>query len=367
LLKRLVPDANHRGAVELQQGHLVEWLDPAALARGLDVGNPELVPGSLPTTFQLSSDQGIGRLQGTLNQEPFQARAVEQNAARVGALQNLAPDANSGAVRDLLHQQLARLDAEGEVNVARAQQAAQQAFERAGGRLNAEDYGGLMRDQLEGAKAATKRQESALWQAIDPQGNLTISAVPVRQQAKDILQAAPSTARPPEGEEKAIFGVANLLPAQMPFGDFAALRSRLLGAIREEAANGQTPALRRMSQLRHAMDGAISDTAQSAAKNDPLLAQRLVSLPPPLWDSPPVPTLAERHLFLDPLHSMSSGETTDLLDRDLFHHRTASHDILLDGWEKMLTRGGNLMRLARIRRYREDRRQRMLPPPKAGG
>jgi hypothetical protein len=61
----------------------------------------------------------------------------------------------------------------------------------------------------------------------------------------------------------------------MPFSDFAALRSRLLGAIREEAVNGQTPALRRMQQLRSAMDLAISETAQSAAATDQGLAGRL--------------------------------------------------------------------------------------------
>src|SRR5256885_1418996 len=83
--------------------------DPAALARSLDVENPELVPGSLPTTFQVSGDQGIGRLQGTLSQAPFEGRAGEQNAARVGALQNLAPEnASPGAVRDFLQQRLAQ-------------------------------------------------------------------------------------------------------------------------------------------------------------------------------------------------------------------------------------------------------------------
>src|SRR5207248_3498800 len=156
-----------------------------------------------------------------------------------------------------------------------AQRNAQPAFEQAGGMQGAQDYGALMRDQLEGAKAATKRQESALWQAIDPEGNLTISAVPVRQQASAILKAIPSTARPTEGEERAIFGIAQMSPTNMPLSDFAALRSRLLGAIREEAANGQTPALRRMQQLRSAMDGAISDTAARAAQGDDSIVQRL--------------------------------------------------------------------------------------------
>src|SRR5205814_5819068 len=38
--------------------------DPGALARGVDVEHPGRLPGSLPTSYRLSGDQGIGRLQG---------------------------------------------------------------------------------------------------------------------------------------------------------------------------------------------------------------------------------------------------------------------------------------------------------------
>src|SRR3981081_3221577 len=76
--------------------------DPAALEQSLSGSQPPLVPGSMPTTYQATGDQGIGRLQSTLPQGPLEARASEQNAARVGALQTLAPDAQPGAVRDLL-------------------------------------------------------------------------------------------------------------------------------------------------------------------------------------------------------------------------------------------------------------------------
>jgi len=55
-----------------------------------------------------------------------------------------------------------------------------------------------MRDQLEGAKAATKRQNRPCGKRSDPEGNLTNQRVPVRQQARDLLQAVPSacTAHP---------------------------------------------------------------------------------------------------------------------------------------------------------------------------
>lgn len=246
--------------------------DPYALAERLDVANPELVAGSRPTTPQLTGDQGIGRLQATLPQEPFQARAAEQNAARVGALQNVAPAGNSGAVRDLLQQRLDQIDAQGDTAVQAARQNAQQALEGAGGRLNPEDYGAAMRGQLEAAKAATKAQESALWQQIDPEGKLTINAVPVRDAATQIAAEIPKTARPPEGEERAVFGLAQMLGTGAKFSDFTALRGRLLQAIRDERENGQTPALRRMQQLRSAMDDAISNAAVDAAQAEPASA-----------------------------------------------------------------------------------------------
>src|SRR5829696_8291696 len=125
-----------------------------------------------------------------------------------------------------------------------------------------------MRDQLEAAKTAAKRQESALWQAIDPDGKLTINGMSVREQANRIIAEVPKTARGAEGEEAAVLGHARLLGTAAPFSDFTALRGRLLQAIREERFNGQTPALRRMSQLRESMDGAISETANKAAQSD---------------------------------------------------------------------------------------------------
>jgi hypothetical protein len=252
--------------------------DPATLGARIERGAGELVPGSRPTTFQASGDLGVGRLESYLrlrNPAPFVGRAAEQREARGAALQGLAPEANPGAVRDMLQQRLARLDQEGEALVGAARQNAQQAFEQAGGRLNPEEYGALMRDQLEAAKTAAKRQESALWQAIDPDGKLTINGMSVREAANRIAGEIPKTARGPEGEELAVLGHARLLGTAAPFPDFAALRGRLLQAIREEGFQGQTPALRRMQQLRAAMDGAISETANRAALADPELLGRL--------------------------------------------------------------------------------------------
>lgn len=249
--------------------------DPAAVARALSEDRPELVPGSRPTTYQVTGDQGLGRLQAELPQGPFEARTAEQNTARVAGLSNVAAG-NPGAVRDLLQQRLAGIDAAGDRADAAARQKAQQALEQAGGNLNREDYGAAMRDQLEAAKAETKRQEGRLWDAIDPGGTLTIDGMPVRERAREIVGDIPDTAAPPGSEEAAIYRATQLLGTATPFRNFAALRSRLLEAIRQErASNGQSQALRRMQQLRSAMDDAISSMSAKAAQGDPGLFGRI--------------------------------------------------------------------------------------------
>lgn len=256
--------------------------DPLALSQSLrEPMVPELVPGSKPTTFQYTADPGIGQLERamrTSNAAPFLERMQGQSKARISEIQGLAPEtASPGAVRDVLRQQMARLDAEGEAQVAAARQNAIQAFDQAGGRLAPEQIGTLMREQMEAAKKIAKAQESKLWQAIDPEGNLTINGLSVRQEASKIASEIPKTAKPPEGEEAAVLSHARLLGTASPFSDFTALRSRLLSAIREERVNGETPALRRMQMLRSAMDDAIENAAENAAQRNPDLFGRLAA------------------------------------------------------------------------------------------
>lgn len=259
--------------------------DLDALRSSLMVDQPgplaqSLIPDSLPTTFQLSGDMGIGQMERaarTRDAAPFLDRAAEQNQARVGQLQSVAPEnAAPSAMRDLLQQRLAAIDAEGEANIKAAQQNAQQAYAMAGGQGSPELYGQLMRDQLEAAKTAAKQNEGRLWQAIDPDGTLTIGGGDVRAAGKRIASDIPELARPPEGEEAAILGATQTLPDTLPFGEMAALRSRLLSAIRQErATNGETPALRRMQMLRGAVEDTISGAAEQAAQNDAGLLGRL--------------------------------------------------------------------------------------------
>lgn len=240
----------------------------------------ELVPGSEPTTFQQTGDQGLGQLersQRTQFPAPFIERAGEQNAARVGALGELAPaNAQPGAVRDLLQQRLDQIDADGNAMVQQAQNVATVHLDANGQPVPAQELGGAMRDQLEAAKTQTKKAEGALWKAIDPDGNLTINGTPITQAANQIRAEMPQTAAPMAGEEANIFNATRLLGAQSPFSDVTALRGRLLDAIRTEAAtNGQSQAWRRMQLLRGSIDDTMSALTAHAADTDPGLLDRM--------------------------------------------------------------------------------------------
>lgn len=257
-----------------QPGPLNQSLVPAV--RDVETGDWKT---SLPTTFQLTGDMGLGQAERgarTRDAAPFLDRAAEQNKVRVGQIDALAPEnAAPSAVRDLLKQRLSALDTEGEANIRRAQENAQQAFDLVGGKLHPDLYGALLRDQLEGAKATEKGAAQELWKAIDPNGTLTIDSGPVAQAAKQILDELPRNARPPEGEEAAVLQSSQAGGTE-PFLEFSARRTRLLDAIRaERKANGESQALRRMQILRSAMDETISSAADQAAQSDAGLLGRL--------------------------------------------------------------------------------------------
>jgi hypothetical protein len=270
--------------------------DAGALKAGLDEGAATpLVPGSNPTLGQVSGDTGImglERARMTANNAPFLERRFEQNAARVQALEGIAPQGQAGAVGDYLARQLGDLDAQGEARVAQAQQNAAAKVQALGGTLNRDDYGAALRGELADANAAQKQTENAAWAAIDPTGQLNIAVDPVRKFAGDtILDAATSFKKPMGIEESQIFTIAAGSPSVLQFSRLTDLRSRLLAEIRQERAKpggGDAQSLARMQGLRQVMDDTIRGEAQRAADVEAPGTEALqtLSAAPPAPQSP---------------------------------------------------------------------------------
>ena len=93
---------------------LSEAQDPAAFEQSLfpgprRPGGDEIIPGSSPTTGQLTGDMGVlgaERRAVTDDNTPFNIRATEQDAARRAEMAKAAPDADTMKPSQFFQQQL---------------------------------------------------------------------------------------------------------------------------------------------------------------------------------------------------------------------------------------------------------------------
>jgi ddrB-like ParB superfamily domain len=243
-----------------------------ALRDTLDNLPDETVSGSRPTTFQATGDMGLGALEretATQNPAEFMQRRAEQNAARLEALHGLEAGGSPADVSNALRQQFHSLDEMTADAVGRSTDQATGQAEALGGHGTTEGYGASLRDSAAQARAAAKQDERALWRAVDPDNSLVLPVASVKQSAAKVYGQVPATARPISGEEAAIRETVKALPPATKFADVAALRSRVSAAMRDELlSSGQSPAYARLSQLRGAIEGALSGAVEKTAAQD---------------------------------------------------------------------------------------------------
>ncbi|MFG1210552.1 hypothetical protein [Xanthobacter flavus] len=265
---------------------LQQWAtDPAAVRDTLDaaaaskqVGLPtepgavarNLVAGSEPTTFQLTGDMGLGALErasAAQNPAEFMQRRADQNTARVGALEKIQPRGAPEQVVQVLRENLAALDQQTRQALEAATSRAQGAAAAIGGEGAPEAYGGAIRQSIMDARDAAKERERALWKAVDPNGDLNLPAMGVRDAARSIVKGLEKSAAPLAGEERATIVTALQYPDVVPFREMTALRSRVSDAMRQEMmTNGQTRVYARLSQLRGAIERDIENAVAAKAE-----------------------------------------------------------------------------------------------------
>ena len=150
--------------------------DPQALRANMaaDTGTGEIVPGSLPTSFQRFGDVGLGDVERAVNTRNPQAfvdnqygtGTQQQNAARVTALQGLQGDGDPTAVADLFRDQKQSIeDFHNHVSNIASQDAQTQA-DALGGNQSAAQTGQTIADQItpqfQAAQTAARSQTAAL-------------------------------------------------------------------------------------------------------------------------------------------------------------------------------------------------------------
>ncbi len=303
VMRRILAPLTESGRTDLAASRLQgAATDRGAAAEALGADRPELVPGSAPTTFQLSGDQGLGSLEreaAARRPDLFMQRIADQNAARVGALEDerLAPrssnpqsvvstvraafngidDANALAE---FHARNAyeRAQAAEPVPQTAALQAAQNEASHLGGDVPAgadaqetalQRFGNALRNPVEASRQEDSARRAEVSAAVDPGNTLVVRTLPIRDGARQIIAEQPKSARPMEGEPAAIFSEASAWPATNTFRELTAFRSRITSAMRDElSTNGRTPAYAMMSDLLGRVHATLDPAVQARAAEE---------------------------------------------------------------------------------------------------
>lgn len=249
---------------DAQAGQILEKsaTDPEALRATLENPSPQKVPGSEPTTYQLTGDPRLGQLERAAqikSQDEFGMRRAEQNSARLEALDNIQKEGSPEAVGDHLRTMLREAEGESAQATKLAEMRAWQEAHRLGGQNDPEIYGNILRHELQISETATRAREGEIWRRVDPEGKLLASAMPLQELERSIYgrmtQAAEASRTPAEHQIADL--IQNYRPV-VPFKEMTDLRSFVSSAMREERMQrGLTPAYARLVQLRTGIEDRI--------------------------------------------------------------------------------------------------------------
>jgi hypothetical protein len=242
----------------------------------------ENVPGSKPTTAQITGDYGQVAAERAYQSGPGQAvhgqRMAEQSAAQTGAARGVQPSGNPQTISDMITKRLSDIDAEHELEMGVRQKAhdlgtqrlteeAQAATGKVAKLGEPEALGGGARRAMADSMARAKAKETRLWEAID-KNKIGVWANAVKARARNVA-ANLGVQKPMSGEEKAIFDAASALPRWTKLRDVMDLTSRLKAEMRNERfTNGNSPALKRMAQLNKTLENTIANNASRASAKE---------------------------------------------------------------------------------------------------
>lgn len=304
--------------------------DQSAARENLANNPAEIVPGSVGTTGQVAGDTGLLNWERGVRQNSapeFNNREAEQNSARIQHLESVQPTGNAADLPDVIQSQrdaAARtaeantgvvdtlsgasvknaeagqksaveglktlapeaspaevsahfrnvrdaLEADHETAMAAVAKKAEDArLASAPNASSPEQVGQNLREPAQEARNAAKKNEKALWDAVDPDGKLSVSMGPI-QSAKNavygnLTKAGEADLSP---KERSLTDVIDKYRPVESFKELTDLRSSVSSAMREELrTSGRTPAYARMSQLRSGVENAIDSAVEGRVVQD---------------------------------------------------------------------------------------------------
>lgn len=240
--------------------------DPAKLRADLAAPGQEIVPGSQPTTHQLTGQLGqqerVAARTDPEMVEAFKQRQAAQNRARQQALESAEGTGSPAEVSQHLRNELNRQNAANEAAVRAAEQRAFEAQQRLGAEYDPTLMGERMRREIEIAEAAARERERAMWDRVNPEGTLVADPAGIQAVERGIYSPARMTPTARAGVSQAEAEISNLIQNYgrvIPFQELTDLRSLVSARMREErmARGASSPSFVRLVRMRQGIEDAL--------------------------------------------------------------------------------------------------------------
>jgi hypothetical protein len=237
--------------------------------------NGEIVPGSLPTTAQLTGNQGLANIEAArardFSSSPlYNQRYTAQAQNRAQGMANLEPiNADPSQVKSFAQETLDRINDNNDQAATAATALRNQGIQQAGGELGSEAYGADAQNALVAGHQTASALASKFWNDLDER-NPTINVAPLKSGVQDITDSLAAAKRPIAPAEQSIYDRASQLNNVEPWAVVSGLRKDLGEQIRgANDINGLgTEAKGRLVQLRSALDDATSTAMDRQASED---------------------------------------------------------------------------------------------------
>ena len=283
----IAPAKAKQGSTEAQRQADIAMMDLAenpekAIA---DVGfQPEHVPGSRPTTGEMTGD--VGLLQGQKAFEDTSPRFAqdlerqrgETNVARRNMLGEMSPEnANQMAPTEYFNNRAAQIEAQHQATVRNLTEQAQREAEAVPTGIAPEEPGRVLRERIIDAENAADAATSAIYTPLAREG-LTVVGGPVRDAAAAIVGEVEGTrlAKKLSGEEKSIFDAAAGINDVENFSELHALEKRITNEVarNKKSPEGDPNTIRRLTQLKTSIRDVFNNAADHQAAYEQSLVER---------------------------------------------------------------------------------------------
>jgi hypothetical protein len=213
--------------------------------------------GVKPTLAEMTGDLGLAAAEKKAAQllpEEYETRRMQVGTARDQALRNTQASGDASELVPAVGAYLGRVDAlKDSIDAATLTRISALVDDVTREAIDPETAGESIQVSLDAGRKATRVAESALHEAVDPDGKLRTSIEGIKSTVTKLRNELKGLGRKPNAEEKSLYRDITRAPEVAPYSEAVKFQRRVSGMMRDELfRKGRTERWGRLSQLNKA-------------------------------------------------------------------------------------------------------------------